>query len=155
MLRGIALAQHLLPVQFAEQHGLASRLADRGGEQEYQFLWSADARLLPVWDRDVLRLVLWSCRRGESRWLPIAPATSLATVEDGSWKPFRPRQVEIPATLILEGQVWAFVQQGLHGLLVSDEHGAERVYVICEPASYYFKVMTRGLWMPVLIGERF
>ena len=27
--------------------------------------------------------------------------------------------------------------------------------MICEPASYYYRVMTRSHWMPVLIGERF
>jgi hypothetical protein len=26
---------------------------------------------------------------------------------------------------------------------------------IREPASYYYRVMTRSEWMPVLIGERF
>jgi hypothetical protein len=29
------------------------------------------------------------------------------------------------------------------------------VYTICEPASYYYRVMTRSSWMPLLIGERF
>jgi hypothetical protein len=28
------------------------------------------------------------------------------------------------------------------------------VYVICEPASHYYAIMTRSAWMPVLVGER-
>jgi hypothetical protein len=29
------------------------------------------------------------------------------------------------------------------------------VYVVCEPASHYYQIMTRrSRWMPVLIGER-
>jgi hypothetical protein len=63
--------------------------------------------------------------------------------------------VEIPATVVLEGGVWALVQQGLHGLLVKDEHDTERLYVICEPSSYYYRVMTKASWMPLMIGERF
>jgi len=39
-------------------------------------------------------------------------------------------------------------------LVVPDQNGGERVYVICEPASHYYGVMTRSAWMPVLIGER-
>ena len=37
---------------------------------------------------------------------------------------------------------------------MSDERGAARAYLICEPASHYYNVMTRSAWMPVLIGER-
>ena len=39
-------------------------------------------------------------------------------------------------------------------MLVTDERGAARVYVVCEPASHYYAVMTRPAWMQVLIGER-
>jgi hypothetical protein len=81
--------------------------------------------------------------------------TQLASVQAGTWKPFHPREVEIPATLILEGQVWALIREGIRGLLVTDESGVNRVYLACEPATYYYRVMTRGEWMPVLIGERF
>jgi hypothetical protein len=28
------------------------------------------------------------------------------------------------------------------------------VYVLCEPASHYYEIMTRSKWAPVLIGER-
>jgi hypothetical protein len=36
-------------------------------------------------------------------------------------------------------------------LLVKDEPA---VYVLCEPATRYYRVMTRSERMPVLIGER-
>ena len=39
-------------------------------------------------------------------------------------------------------------------VLVPDENGVERVYVIREPSSRYYGIMTRSAWMPVLIGER-
>jgi hypothetical protein len=46
------------------------------------------------------------------------------------------------------------VRQGPRGVLVQDERGEARVYVVCEPASHSYAVMTRSAWMPVLIGER-
>jgi hypothetical protein len=37
---------------------------------------------------------------------------------------------------------------------VRDEKGVESAYMLCEPASHYYKVMTRSDRMPVLVGER-
>jgi hypothetical protein len=155
VIRSVSLAQHEIPVPLAEKAGLERRLVHRGGEPEYQFGWADDPAVLPVWDAGRFRLVHWGNRGARSRWLPCLPVTQLSTVEAGVWKPFRPRQVDIPASLILEGKVWTFIREGMRGLLVTDEAGVERVYIICEPATYYFRVMTRGNWMPVLIGERF
>jgi hypothetical protein len=50
--------------------------------------------------------------------------------------------------------VWYAVRPGLRGVLVAYERGEARVYVVCEPASHYYAVMTRSAWMQVLIGER-
>ena len=54
----------------------------------------------------------------------------------------------------LEGGVWFRIQQGIRGLLVPDERGLAVVYMICEPASHYYQVMTRSRRMPVLIEQR-
>ena len=62
--------------------------------------------------------------------------------------------VEIPATFGLERGRWFRVTQGIRGLLVPDERGNNVVYMICEPASHYYQVMTRSDRMPVLIKER-
>ena len=62
--------------------------------------------------------------------------------------------VDIPATLALERGVWFRVRQGIRGLLVPDERGIAVVYMICEPASHYYQVMTRSERMPILIEER-
>jgi hypothetical protein len=155
MLRGIGLAYHVLSLELIEDHNLDERVHERGGEREIQLLWTHQPRLLPVWDEDRLRLVTWGCRRGESRHLPAAGCTWLATVEAGGWKQWRPRPVDIPATLVLENQVWTSIREGLRGLLITDEDGIDRVFIICEPSTYYYRVMTRSDWMPCLINERF
>jgi hypothetical protein len=51
--------------------------------------------------------------------------------------------------------VWFQIRQGVRAVLVRDEARVARAYLICEPASYCYRVMTRSEWMPVLIGERF
>jgi hypothetical protein len=38
--------------------------------------------------------------------------------------------------------------------LIATADGSEAAYMIVEPASYYYKIMTRAERMPVLIGER-
>jgi hypothetical protein len=75
-------------------------------------------------------------------------------VESGYWSACGAELVEVPAALGHDGGVWYAIRQGLRGVLVGDEHGEARVYVVCEPASHYYGVMTRSAWMPVLIGER-
>jgi hypothetical protein len=78
----------------------------------------------------------------------------VATVEAGKWVKHGPERVEVPASLILRHGRWIAVRQGVQGLLVRHEAGVPAVYVLCEPASHYYEVMTRSKWAPVLVGER-
>jgi hypothetical protein len=79
----------------------------------------------------------------------------LKTVNVGK-RPTQYRLVDIPCSLILEARIWVMVREGVQGLLATDNTGLERVWLLCQPSSYYFKVMTRGEWMPILLnGERF
>ena len=50
--------------------------------------------------------------------------------------------------------VWFKVQVGVRGLLVPDERGRAVAYVICEPSSHYYRVMTGSERMPVFIDQR-
>ena len=56
--------------------------------------------------------------------------------------------------MLRDGAVCYCVRQGVRGLLVRNEAGVERAFGIAEPASYYNRVMTKGWWMPLLVGER-
>ena len=55
----------------------------------------------------------------------------------------------------LDRGVWFRVREGVRGVVVRDESGGPVVYVLCEPATHYYQVMTRSEWMPALVGERF
>ncbi len=154
MFAGVSLALSELPEALMEAHGLSRRVHDRGGEREVRFLLRDAARVLPVWHQGRLLIACWGNRRGHSRALPCTAWARLATVEAGGWLPFAPERVDIPATLALDCGVWYKVRQRVRALLVRDERGAPVVYALVEPASHYHEVMTRGPWMPVLIGER-
>lgn len=63
--------------------------------------------------------------------------------------------VDIPASFGLERRgVWYAIEVGIRGLLVPDEYGRAVAYMICEPASHYYRVMTGSERMPVFIGQR-
>jgi hypothetical protein len=43
--------------------------------------------------------------------------------------------------------------RGVRGPLMRDEKGEPAVCVLCDPATHYYRVMTRSERMPVFIGE--
>ena len=154
MCVGIALAWSEMPTELIGRHGLERRVHERGGEREVRFLYRDRRPRLPVWRDGQLQIVRWGNARGESRFLPRTGWTWLSTIQEGYWRNLDPIPVDIPATVGLERGVWFRVRQGIRGLLVPDERGNAVAYMICEPASHYYKVMTRSDRMPVLIEER-
>lgn len=62
-------------------------------------------------------------------------------------------EVVIPATAGIRKGVWFPIRQGIRGL-IAEAGGAAAAYMLVEPSTHYFKVMTRSERMPVLIGER-
>jgi hypothetical protein len=87
-MTGISLAYHVLPTRILDR--LDSRVLDRGGEREVQFLWSHVPRWLPVCTHHGIDLIRWGCQRNESRQLPCVAWTMLASVEAGKWAKHRP-----------------------------------------------------------------
>jgi hypothetical protein len=145
---GLALAYSDVPVELVKQ--LRLRVHERGGEMEVRFMRRAKEPLLPVWYCGQLRLVPWGSRTGR---LPKSGVTWQRTIDEGGWEPYEAEPVEIRASLGHDGGVWYRIRQGIRGLLVETPQETA-AYLIVEPASHYYKVMTRRERMPVLIGER-
>ncbi len=143
-----------LPTEMIGRHGLDRRVHERGGEREIQFLYRDRAPRLPVWRDGQLQIARWGNGRGQSQFLPKTGWTWLSTIQEGGWQGSDAVTVDIPAMLALDRGVWYRVRQGFRGLLVPDECGKAVVYVICEPASHYYRIMTRSDRMPVLIEEQ-
>ena len=153
MCTGVALVRSEVPLELAGGDALAGRVYERGGEPEVRFLYAHRPRLLPVWHEGRFLLARWGNRRDQSRHLPLTGWTWRETVESGGWAPWAPEPVVIPANFGLEKGVWFRIRQGIRGLLVSDENGEPVAYMICEPATRYYRVMTRSDRMPALIDE--
>lgn len=154
MFAGITLAYSELSLELMEQYELEQRMHERGGEREIQFLFREQPRCLPVWFEGQLQIVSWGNHREQSQKLPCTGWTWQATVEAGGWNWCQPEAVDVPATMGLDNGVWYRIRQGIRAILVRDENNVSHVYLICEPASHYYEIMTRSSWMPLLIDER-
>ncbi|WP_232069906.1 hypothetical protein [Gemmata massiliana] len=153
MCVGVALAYSELPLLLMEQNGLDERIHDRGGEKEVRFYWAATPTLLPVWWNGRLQIVRWGNKDRTERKLPPTGWTWEDSVAGGKWSALAPEPVVVPATYGLANGVWFKLKQGMRGLVVHDRKGAPVVFLICQPATRYYQVMTRSDWMPVLVGE--
>jgi hypothetical protein len=147
---GLALPFSELPLELMERYALSRFVYERGGEREVRFMRQVPQAVLPVRHAGLVRIVSWGSRSGT---LPRSGYTWLATVEAGEWTTYGAEPVEIPAIAGLQNGVWFRIRQGVRGLLAEAE-GSAAAYVIVEPASYYYRIMTRSERMPVLIGER-
>jgi hypothetical protein len=154
MCAGIALAWSELPTELIRRHGLERRVHEGGGGPEVRFYYRDRRPRLPVWRDGRLQVVRWGNGLGQSRFLPRTGWTWRETIDAGGWRHIGAIPVDIPATLGLERGVWFLVRQGMRGLLVPDERGVAVVYMICEPATHYYRTMTGSARMPVLIDER-
>jgi hypothetical protein len=154
MCLGIAVAGSELPTELIGRYGLERRLHRRGGEVEYRFLFRDRRPCLPVWRDGQMQVVRWGNRRAQSRVLPRTGWTWLASIEQGRWQGSGAVPVDIPASYGLERRgVWFLIETGIRGLLVPDEQGWAVCYMICRPASHYYRIMTGSDRMPVLIDQ--
>lgn len=153
MCTAIALTYSELPLSLIEEHTLAERVHERGGEKEIRFYWQASPALLPVWAHGRLQIVRWGNKDRAERKLPPTGWTWQETIEEGKWSVLEPEPVIIPASFGLMNGVWVKVKQGMQGLLVNDRAGSAVVFMVCQPATRYYEIMTRSQWMPLLIDE--
>jgi hypothetical protein len=155
MCLGIAVAGSELPTELIGRHGLSRRLHRRGEQAEYRFLFRDRKPRLPIWRDGRLQVVRWGNGRGQSRSLPRTGWTWLKTIQEGGWRGSDAVPVDIPASYGLERRgVWFLIETGLRGLLVPDERGWAVCYVICEPSTHYYRIMTGSDRIPVLIDQR-
>lgn len=154
MCLAIALLRSDIPEALFEREGLASRVCVRpgGGGPEVRFDWRDRHAVIPVIDGGQLRIVHWGSR-DRSGPLPATGWTWRETVESGSWSWAAPEPVLIPAAYGFEKGIWYKITEGIHGLLVRDAAEELRAYMICEPSTRYYRVMTRSTRMPWLMGE--
>ena len=152
---GISLSWRSLPQSLIDQYGLQDRIIVRSDEadREIRFLYRDDRPLLPTWIGNELRILSWGHPKRGSK-LPRTRAVAQETIQAGIWLGVHPEPVDIPASFGWDKGVWYRIREGVRGILVRDEGNASIVYLLTEPATHYYQVMTRNNRMPVLCGER-
>jgi hypothetical protein len=155
MCTGISLGWSFIPTELKGKKSLRRRVYHRDGKREVWFLYDDREPKLPIRRDGQLQLVRWGNGRGQSRHLPRTGWTWQSTVESGYWSQIGAILVDIPVTFAYDRGVWVHVRQGIRGLLVPDEKGRAVCFMICEPASHYYQIMTRNDRMPVFIGGEF
>jgi hypothetical protein len=146
---GVAIPWDDLPTWMVARPDVRRRRYRRlGARPEARFLFSDRGRVLPVLWQGELRLLPWGARRGDRSGLPCTGWTWKESVEQGKWAALAPEPVIVPASFALDKGVWFHVTRGIRALVASGV-----AYVVVEPASHYYLVMTRSRWMPCLVGQ--
>ncbi|AGA24969.1 hypothetical protein Sinac_0545 [Singulisphaera acidiphila DSM 18658] len=155
MCLGIAIAGSELPTELIGRYGLDRHFYMRSERPEYRFLFRDRRPQLPIWRDGRLQIVRWGNSEGQSQFLPRTCWTWRKTIEQGGWHDSGAILVDIPASFGLERRgVWYLIERGIRGLLVPDERGRAVVYMICQPSSHYYQVMTNSPQMPVFIDQQ-
>ena len=154
MCTGISLGWSFVPTELKGCPTLRRRVYHRDRKREFWFFYEDRIPKLPILRDGRMQFVRWGNGGGRSRFLPRTGWTWLSTIESGYWRNVGAVPVNIPATFVYDRGVWVHVRQGIRGLLVPDERGNAVVYMICEPSSHYYQIMTRSDRMPVFIGEK-
>lgn len=154
MPTAVSLIRSEFPDSLIESAGLDALTHDRGGEREVRFYWGVRSPMLPVFKDGRIQLVRWGSkdRRGK---LPCTPWSWRESVDKGAWVSLG-IEVEpcvIRASWMFDGGIWFKVTVGAHGVLVRPPEGPARVYMVTEPPTRYYRVMTRSERMPRLIDE--
>lgn len=151
----VVLAGSEVPTELHGLKELKRRAFVRESEPEFRFALSDPWPKIPIRRQGTIQFARWgnAGRRCES--LPRCALTTQERVKAGEWAEYKAVPIEIPANFWIANGVWCFVEQGIRGLLAPDEVGRAVCFVICEPATNYFKNMTRARWMPVLIDQRY
>jgi hypothetical protein len=151
----VVLAGSEVPTELLGRVDLERRAYLRESAPEYRFALADPRPKVPIRRFGTVQLVRWGNTRGRSRALPRAALTRKDRVEAGDWARYGAVPVEVAATFWCAGGAWLFVREGIEGVLVPDERGWAVCFVICEPATNYFRNMTGCDWMPALINQRY
>jgi hypothetical protein len=87
------------------------------------------------------------------KWPPRTSDCRIETLEAGRLAWLKPEPVEIPACFGKERGVWYQITEGIRGLVMRDEQGRPHAYLLSQPSTHYYQIMTRHERMPVLIGQ--
>lgn len=107
---------------------------------------------LPVELHGDYKLVHWGSKSPESR-LPRTGFCKKESLDTGKWQWLRPEPVRVVAVAGWSNGVWYQVRLGMQGVLIYDENEEPHCYIVTQPATHYFKIMTGAERMPLLVRQ--
>jgi hypothetical protein len=154
MCSGISIARCEIPESLIERYRLSNLIIRRTAQadDEFRFLLAERLPVLPVWHDGQFQVLAWG-NRDRHTGLPISGWCRREALESGDWSPLQPREVFIPASFGWDRGVWYQIREGVKGVLVHARDGNPRVFVLTQPATHYYQVMTRNEREPVMVGE--
>lgn len=155
MCTGITLAWREIPTKLIQKHQLEERMIQRSetADKEILFLQRHRQPLLPVFYQGELQILPWGNRQ-HNRSAPVAWSCEVSTIQSGAWSIYHPEPVDILANFGLERGVWFQIREGIQGTIIHDQHECPYVYLLLQPASHYYQVMTGYHREPVFLGEQ-
>ena len=145
----MCIAIRFIRFEFSDKQLADAGLALCGDEVRVSFMKSG--ALLPVHYNGENTLVMWG-NKGELK----VPRTGYCRVESldaGKWQWLSPKRATVVASSALVNGVWFQVRQGIESVLVRDASGVTHCYILTQPSTHYFKVMTGSLRMPMLVNQ--
>ncbi|MGC4002254.1 MAG: hypothetical protein QM811_03550 [Pirellulales bacterium] len=102
---------------------------------------------MPLWHSGELKIVPWGCRSGI---LPRTGTIWQRTVDAGQW--VGADDVWVPAGAGVQRGIWYPIKQGVRAILAT-KGSTSAAYLIVRESTYYYRIMTRSVVMPVLVDE--
>jgi len=155
MCTGITIAWRDVPAKLIQKYQLEERMIQRSetAEKEILFMQRHRRPLLPVFYQGELRILSWGNRQRNIN-APMAQWCDVATLESGAWSIYHPEPAEIQANFGLERGVWFQIREGIKATIIHDQHEQPYVYMLLQPSSHYYQVMTGYEKEPVFLGEQ-
>ena len=155
MCTGITIAKRDIPAKLIQKHQLEERMIQRSetAEKEILFMQRHRRPLLPVFYQGELRILPWGNRQRNSN-APMDQWCDVATLESGAWSMYHTESAEIQANFGLERGVWFQIREGIKGTIIHDQHEHPYAYMLLQPSSHYYQVMTGYEKESVFLGEQ-
>jgi hypothetical protein len=151
---GVAIPWDDLPTDFLARPEVRRRRYRRGNARPEARFWAWEPdRTLPVLWQGRLRLLPWGARRGDRSGLPCTAWAMRESLERGLWAAFAPDEAVVPAAFAFDRGVWFPVTQGIRAVVACGRGERPAAFLLVEPASHYYRTMTRARFMPCLVGQ--
>ncbi|QGJ68580.1 Hypothetical protein PBC10988_2410 [Planctomycetales bacterium 10988] len=159
MCLGISLSAREVTDAFIRYYRLSQRIVTRhpGADREIRFLLRDPHPQLPVFYQGRMTILPWGrapqeTSRTQKTRLPAGGWCPIESLKEGQWQHLKPEEVIIPATYGYEKGVWFLVKEGMRGVVILGDNRVPHVYMLTQPASHYYRIMTRHDRMPCLLG---